>query len=310
MRCALTLGLLAAAVAVGQTKSTYTFKKAGDLEIQADVYRPAGDQRLPVVMWIHGGALIGGHRGNLRDIQMKRYVESGFAVVSIDYRLAPEVKAPVILEDVRDAYRWIRKDGPKLFHADPKRIAVVGHSAGGYLTLTCGHRLDPRPRALVSFYGYGDIAADWYAKPDPFYLKQKLVPKEEAYAAVGGAPISGATGPTERGRFYLYCRQQGLWPKEVAGLDPATQNREFDPYSPARNVTKKFPPTMLLHGDADTDVPFAQSEQMDAELTKHGVEHEFIRIPNGPHGFDGRMQDPQVAATFERAVAFLKAHLE
>lgn len=87
------------------TKTTYTYKTAGDLAIQADVYRPKNDLVLPVIFWIHGGALIGGHRGNLGAEQAKRYVESGFVVVSIDYRLAPETKLAAILEDVDDARR-------------------------------------------------------------------------------------------------------------------------------------------------------------------------------------------------------------
>ena len=309
MRRTLSVALAALALpAVAQ--QTHTFKTIDELPIQADVWRPAGEGVRPVILWIHGGALIGGHRGNLRSDQRQRYLEAGFTVVSIDYRLAPETKLAHILEDVSDAYRWIRAEGPKLFGADPARIGVVGHSAGGYLTLTCGYRLKPRPRALVSFYGYGDIAADWYSRPDPFYSQQPAVPKDEAYQSVGSTPLSGAPGSNRRFRFYLYCRQQGLWPKEVAGFDPHTQPKAFDPLCPARNVTPDYPPTLLLHGDNDTDVPFAQSEEMAREFERRGVEHEFIRVPGGPHGFDSRMKDPSVAATFERVIAFLKKRLE
>src|SRR5262249_37994993 len=171
-------------------KKTYIYKTAGDCAIQADVYRPDDTAVHPVIFWIHGGALIMGHRGNLRAEQLNRYLDAGFAVVSVDYRLAPETKLPAILEDLDGAYRWVRTEGPKLFRIDPKRMAVVGHSAGGYLTLAAGYRFRPRPRALVSFYGYGDIAGDWYSKPDPFYSKQPAVSREEAYAAVGKTAVS------------------------------------------------------------------------------------------------------------------------
>lgn len=302
--------LTLAASAAEHSTTTITFKKAGDLEIQADVHRASGDDVRPGILWIHGGALISGHRGNLRADQLGRYIDAGFVVVSIDYRLAPETKLPVILEDVDDAWRWMRSDGAKRFRIDPDRIGVVGHSAGGYLTLVTGHRLRPRPKALVAYYGYGDIIGDWYSKPDPHYSKQSAVPKNEAYGAVGTQPLSGTTGPNQRFRFYLFCRQQGLWPKEVAGFDPATEARRFTPFCPARNVSRDYPPTMLLHGDADTDVPFSQSEQMAAEFTRAGVPHEFVRVPGGPHGFDGRMsRDPAIAAIFDRAVQFLKQRL-
>ena len=133
--------------------------------------------------------------------------------------------------------------------------------------------------------------------------------KDEALSVVGSAPVSEPSTPNRRGRFYLYSRQQGLWPKLVAGWDPETEARKFAPYCPVRNVTREYPPTMLLHGDADTDVPFAQSEDMAREFERRGVEHEFIRIPGGPHGFDAKMEDPTVAEAFERALAFLKTHL-
>jgi acetyl esterase/lipase len=81
-------------------------------------------------------------------------------VVAIDYRLAPEAKLPAIVDDLRDAAAWIREQGPARFGIASERLAVAGHAAGGYLTLLSGHAVEPRPRALVSFYGYGDIAGD------------------------------------------------------------------------------------------------------------------------------------------------------
>jgi acetyl esterase/lipase len=299
----------ASAAGAAHSKSTHTYKTIDSLNIEADVYRAEGNDIRPAILWIHGGALISGHRGNLRAEQLQRYLNAGFVVVSIDYRLALETKLPAILSDLDDAWRWLRTKGPEAFKIDPERIAVVGHSAGGYLTLTCGYRLKPRPKALVAYYGYGDIIADWYSKPDPFYLKQPAVSKEDAFAAVGTTPIAVPPPQNQRGRFYLYSRQQGLWPLLVAGSDPG-QPRAFDPYCPARNVTRDYPPTLLLHDDADTEIPLSQSEQMAAELTRSRVEHELIRVPGGPHGFDSRMsKDPAIAAIFDRAVDFLQTRL-
>jgi dipeptidyl aminopeptidase/acylaminoacyl peptidase len=122
-------------------------------------------------------------------------------------------------------------------------------------------------------------------------------------------PLSGPTASNQRFRYYLYLRQQGLWPKEVAGIDPATRPEAFRPFCPASNVTGKFPPTMLLHGDKDTDVPVGQSDQMAALLRQHGVACEFVRVAGAGHGFDGRMNVPATAALFERAVEFLKMRL-
>ncbi|HTS29967.1 MAG TPA: alpha/beta hydrolase [Bryobacteraceae bacterium] len=309
MRAMLFVLPLLAGAATPESKTTYTYKTAGGCAIQADVYRTSSASRGPAVLWIHGGALIMGHRGGIPGAQLSRYLEAGFTVVSIDYRLAPETKLPEILEDVTDAYGWLREKGPDLFGIDPSRIAVVGHSAGGYLTLVSGYRFHPRPRALVSFYGYGDIVGDWYSRPDPFYSRQPAVSKDAAFASVGTKAISGAPGPNDRDRFYLYCRQQGLWPNLVAGLDPREQPKAFDAFCPLRNVTRDYPPAMLLHGDQDTDVPFTQSELMAKELERNGVEHEFVRIPGGGHGFDRDMSDPRAADAFHRVMAFLETHL-
>jgi acetyl esterase/lipase len=287
-------------------KQTHTFKIVEDCEIQADVYGIFGDAKRPAILFIHGGALIVGHRSNINPEHLEIYVNAGYNVISVDYRLAPEVKLKAIIEDVQDAYRWIREAGPKLFSIDPDRIAVIGHSAGGYLTLMTGFCVTPRPKALISFYGYGDVTASWYSRPDPFYCQQPLVSKEDAYNSVGGKVISGMSGPNNRGLFYLYCRQQGLWPKEVAGYDPDTESAKFDPFCPIRNVTAEYPPTILLHGDKDTDVPYEQSVMMAKELARVGVEYELITIPNGGHGFEGvGLKDAMVSNAFKRILEFL-----
>ena len=304
-------GVAANALPAAETQ-THVYKHVGDCEIKADVHG-AGVARRPVVIWIHGGALIMGSRalnpGPARPIPAitDLFLKAAYVVVSIDYRLAPETKLPAILEDIQDAHKWVREKGPKLFGADPERIAVSGGSAGGYLTLMTGCCVEPRPRALVSLFGYGDIAGPWYSRPDPFYASQPAVTKKEAYAAVGSRELSEGSG--RRGRFYLYCRQQGLWPKEVAGRDPDAEPRWFDRYCPIRNVAPNYSPTVLIHGDKDTDVPYEQSAAIAKELARHKVPHEFITIPGGGHGF-GNYPDPQVViGAYSRAVEFLMARL-
>jgi acetyl esterase/lipase len=271
---------------------TCTYKTVGDTAIQADVYAAtSGSAPSPVVVHIHGGCLMYGSREGIGRAPLETYLAAGYAVVSIDYRLAPETKLPGIIEDLRDAFRWVATVGPERFGIDAERIAVVGHSAGGYLALMSGVCAVPRPRAIVSFYGYGDIVGDWYAKPDPFYCEQPRVSAEEA--------------ERNRGRLYLYYRQNGLWPREVGGHDPAAEPEFFVPYCPVRNVGADYPPTLLLHGDRDTDVPYEQSVLMADMLTRAGVENEFLTLPGYGHGFDTDWNDATVRDAFGRVLAFL-----
>jgi acetyl esterase/lipase len=309
-----------AGVEAAFSKATYTYKRVGECDIKADVYRLPGTDVRPAVMWIHGGALIFGDRGTVRPDQLQRYLRAGYVVVSVDYRLAPETKLPAIIDDVRDAYRWVREKGPALFSVDPDRIALVGNSAGGYLALMAGSSLTPRPKAVVSFYGYGDITGEWTTRPDRHYLKLERVTKEEAYRAVGGQVLSESP-LFPRVMFYNYCRQNGLWPREVAAVDPDKEPDKLEQLSPIRHVTKEFPPTLLLHGDKDTDVPFGESARMAETLRRFGVQHQLIRMHNYDHLFDVfptgwtpdaeplGLKDPKVAAAYDRVVAFLRKHL-
>ena len=85
------------------SKMTHTFKKVGDLEIKADVYQPEqakGDGKRPVVVWIHGGALINGHRESVPKWLLDGSLAQGWNVVSIDYRLAPETRLFHIIADL------------------------------------------------------------------------------------------------------------------------------------------------------------------------------------------------------------------
>ena len=146
-------------------RQAVVYKRAGDLEIKADVFAYADAKVRPVVVWLHGGALIMGNREGISS-QVRDFASAnGYVLVSFDYRLAPETQLPDIIADVEDAFRWLRTDGAKTFHIDPERVAVTGGSAGGYLTLVTGYRVQPRPRVLLAFWGYGDLVGDWYSKP-------------------------------------------------------------------------------------------------------------------------------------------------
>ena len=281
---------------------TYTYKTVGGCEIKANVLFADPKVRKPVLVWIHGGGLLDLSRKQVIGLDPGDYVE-----ISIDYRLAPETKLPGIIQDVQDAFRWIHKEGPKLFNIDVNRLVVGGMSAGGYLTLMSGFCVKPRPRALFSLSGYGDITTPWYSQPSPYHLQQPLVSKEEAYASIGTTCLSEPPENDQRPKFGLYCRQKGIWPKEVTGHDPATEPKWFDPYCPVRNVTAEYPPTLLMHQVGDPEVPYQESVNMDKALAKFNVVHKLVTVPGEGHVLTGLTRDERVGYQAE-AMAFLREH--
>lgn len=290
------------------TKETFVYKSVGSTKIEADVYRRNGTLPRPAIVWIHGGALIMGNRDGVPQNIVALARMNNYVLISIDYRLAPEVRLPAIIEDLQDAFRWIHTQGSARFHIDPQKIVVSGGSAGGYLTMMTGICVEPRPKALVAYWGYGDIDGPWYTAPSEHYRKQPLVAKEDAYKVVGGDAKTGSDG-RPRGTYYLYLRQNGLWAQEVSGFDPKTEPRKFDPYCPVRNITPKYPPILMVHGTADTDVPYQESADMAQALKKQGVEHELITVEGGGHGL-GDKTNPAVIDAHARAIDFMRRHLE
>jgi acetyl esterase/lipase len=294
-------------------KTTHTYKVAGDVKIQLDVHRPDDTTVRPLIVWIHGGALLMGNKNSVPRNLLDLCRDEGFALVSIDYRLAPEVKLPEIIADVEDAFAWIHESGSKLLKVDPNRMVVAGGSAGGYLTLMTGVRLKAKPKALVAYWGYGDVDGDWYTKPSEHYRKAvPLITKDEAYKAVSKTPLTGSEEDFDgkaRGRLYHYFRQNGLWTKEVTGFDPATERKKLDPFCPVRNVTKDYPPTMLIHGPEDTDVPYELSANMAKEFERHKVPHELVTVRGAGHGLSGG-DKKLVAEAHDKALAFIRTHLK
>lgn len=292
-------------------KTTVTFRQVDNHEILVDVYRPKNDELCPVIAWFHGGALVNGNRERVNSSLLKLAEVNGYALVSFDYRLAPETKLPALISDIEGAFQWLGGEGAKQFHLDPKRIVAAGESAGGYLALVTGYRVTPKPRAIAALYGYGSLTGDWYSQPSPHARhNEKKISREEALAQSDGSVVSDHTKRKGNGSvIYTYYRQQGIWPEEVSGFDRAAVAERIVPYEPLKNVTPSFPITLLIHGTDDTDVPYDESKKFSDQLKKQGVPHQLITIEKGEHGLGGG--DPQtINAAFKSLHEFIVEHLE
>ena len=283
---------------------TKVYKKTMQSSIYADIYYHGSFT--PVILYIHSGALIFGTRKWLPIEQVEVYKNAGFSVISIDYRLAPETKFELIIEDIEDAINWVRTTASKLYDFNTDKIALIGCSAGAFLSLLSG-TMEYRPNAIVSFYGYGDILGKWYSEPSEFYCKKPIVKLVEAEQSLSDSEVT--EGSWERFSYYLWCRQQGTWVETVTGLDRDIDSELLRRYNPIDNISKEFPPTLFLHGDKDTDVPYEQSLMMYEALRKVGIQTDLVTVNGTDHVFDQKNNDPQVKSAFEKTVGFLKKHL-
>lgn len=311
--CVLALAVTPAWAARDGTPRTLVYKTVGELEIKADVYVPAnGAKPHPVVLYLHGGSLINGKRESVdRWFPREEFLAAGAIVVSADYRLAPETKVRDLVQDVEDAVAWVRREGPALFGADPQRLAVTGGSAGGYLALLMGARLQPRAQVIYAEMSYADLLSSWQTSPSvhrPHYTDSNLN-AEAAWQQVAGPAIANAGDRQgDGGAFNDFIRRNAGWPRAITGWDPKTEADRYAPYRTFRHVTVDFPPTVMVHGETDSDVPLAEPQRMAQLLQQHGVEHRLIVLPNAEHGFRGA--DPTaVRAAQHEAVAFVMSHL-
>ncbi|GKV68578.1 alpha/beta hydrolase [Sporosarcina sp. NCCP-2716] len=282
---------------------TFVYREADGCSIGAALH-PASAPKAPLLVYIHGGGLIWGTKEDMNKQQIARYNEAGFNVLSVDYRLAPETKLPGIREDIGELFKWVKGEAAAQFDYDTERVAAVGGSAGGYLALLAG-TFAVRPDAIVSFYGYGQVTGDWYRKPSPHFTGMPAVPKLLADqlvkpSAIAAAPIQ------QRYAIYLYCRQSGTWLDWVAGEELAGDAAELGSYAPVQLADAQYPATLLIHGDADEDVPYSESLAMKEKLDALGVYNELLTIPRGQHNFDADMDDPDSVRAVERTIQFLK----
>lgn len=300
-------GLLLVLGCGAPAKETVVWKSVGGQDLQADIYRPDGKGNGRTLLWIHGGALMHGSREEIPQAEINWWVEHGYRLALIDYRLAPETRLPGILEDLQDAASWARQKGPELFGVDPERVVMVGQSAGAYLALASGFAVNPKPPAIVAFYGYARVDGEW-ATGIPVVRVQTPRTDLSALEAVVSEPLPGGLSAEVHMVFDTTARASGQWTQEVVGDacdagDAVCVSR----FNPLDQVDGTFPATVLIHGEADLDVPLEESSRMAQRLEDAQVEHALVKVPGRGHGFDlqGTL-DPAVTDSFEQVHAFLE----
>jgi acetyl esterase/lipase len=233
-----------------------------------------------VVIYIHGGGWVGGSKeGSI--FNLLPYLEMGWAVVNVQYRLARISLAPAAVEDCRCALRWVVANAKDNFF-DTSKIVTTGHSAGGHLSLTTG--MLPVSAGLDrECNGIEDVpvaaVVNWYGITDVEDLLE---------------------GPNRQG----YAVQ---WLSSLPNRNEVARR-----VSPIHYVRKDVPAVLTIHGDADTVVPYSHGVRLHEGLRKAGARSELLTIPGGKHGGFSAEENRKIYQTirdflarqgFERAAA-------
>ena len=251
-----------------------TYGLVNNWETKLDLYLPQGaDGPTPVVLYIHGGGWVGGTKERYV-LRLLPWLEMGWAVANIEYRLGEVSLAPAAVEDCLCALRWVIRNAED-YNIDPSRIVVTGNSAGGHLALTTG--MIPASAGL-----------------------DRQCPGTETLSV---AAIINWYGITDVGDLLDGPNMKNYAVEWMASMP--NRDRIAERVSPLTYVRSGLPPILSIHGDADPSVPYQHGVRLHEELAKAGVANQLHTVPGGRHGGFNR---EQTIAIFETIWQFLGAH--
>lgn len=215
-----------------------------------DIFQPKAPStgKRPGVLVVHGGGWVNGSKESVVEKFVLPWVEKGFVVANVEYRLASVAPAPAAVNDVLKAAEWFHKNARR-WNVDAKRIVATGGSAGGHLALMAG--MTPRSAhlgppgdvaAVINFYGITDV--------------------EDQLQGENMRKYAVTWVPEQAGRFELARR-----------------------LSPMTYVRKDVPPILTIHGNSDETVPYEHGVGLTKALRDVGADAEMISVPHGKHGF-------------------------
>ncbi|KAL7422724.1 hypothetical protein Q5752_002016 [Cryptotrichosporon argae] len=284
----------------------------------------------PFVLYAHGGAFAAGKHHLPNPWVVPGFRTRGFAVVSFAYRFAPAVSLADMVSDGADAHAWVRAHLSD--RVDAGRCVLVGESAGGTIAALLAPRLSPVPVALVDIYGVVDFTDPKWAPDAPRHAVdiQPLSGEfsEEAVRAAIEAPdaakaltvcpfefetpeatvaeIWGVDGfkydSGMRFQYDLkrYMRTHNTLVHVILRITPdmspeqvLERKKEYSALY-ALESAKTYPPTYLLHGDADPVVPISNAYKIAARLRELGVDVGESYEPGVSHEFDHKYTGPDV----------------
>ncbi len=240
------------------TQTDIEYARVGDQSLKLDLHTPKA-ANAPLLVYVHGGAW---RAGSKSDVPISKLLDHGFAIASVDYRLSTQAVFPAQIHDIKSAIRFLRAKS-ELYHLNTSRIGIIGSSAGGHLAalvgVTNGHEAlegkvgeslsqNSDVQCIVSLYGASNLQTI-LSQSTEFGLKMRVPALQ---LLLGGLPIEKP---------------------DLARLA-----------SPVAHLDKNDPPLLLIHGDADPQMPPAQSQEFTKAYEATKLPVQFILMPGSKHG--------------------------
>ena len=237
-----------------------TYLTASGYESKLDVYRRKDTTTpQPTIIFIHGGGWVIRTK-EIYPTSFLPWLEMGWNVVNVEYRMARVALAPAAVEDAQCALRFVVEQA-KAYGVDTNKIVVTGESAGGHLALTTG--------MIPESAGFTRVCAG-----GGFTGGETRVPKVAAiinwYGITDVAEM--LQGPNERAYAVQWLGSQPNREEMARSVSPLTY------------VRAGLPPILTIQGDADPIVPYSQNVRLHDALSKAGVPNELFTIAKGGHG--------------------------
>lgn len=248
-------------VVLAQRPLELTFATVADRELKLDLYQPAGasEKSVPTIVWVHGGAW---RAGSKDQVPVLHWLQCGFAIASVEYRLSPEARFPAQVHDIKAAIRFLRAHADQ-HQLDPQRFVIAGASAGGHLA------------ALVGVTGgVESLEGSVGEHPDQSSAVQAIV---SFYGASNLNSILSQSTP-----HGLSVRVPAL--QLLLGGQPQQQPALARLASPVAHVDAQDPPLWLIHGDADPQMPPEQSDELKKAYRDQSLKVSLDVVRGSKHG--------------------------
>ncbi len=257
------------------------FARVAGRPLLLDLYVPEKGASGPLVVYMHGGAWRAGTRA---EMPLGALVGKGFAVASVDYRLSTEAQFPAQVHDIKAAIRYLRVHAVE-HGIDASVIVIAGSSAGAHLAALVG--VSNGGRELE-----GAVGAERSASSDV----------QGILSLFGASNLESILGQSSEHGRSVRVPALGL----LLGGQPDGKRELARLASPVAHVDANDPPLLLIHGDADPQMPFEQSVELERAYKAAKLPVQFEVIHGGKHG-GAEFHDAQRSALMEEFLRSIRA---